>query len=255
MRLRYRCDFQRYDYARRPIDVYLAAVENPAFATARELSIDDLGRSGAVRIFRPDMTTYVYTGVLGFPTFRFPSFPSGDVRGSFTVNTVASGIYRGRYAFAAVFVRRDTGAFVRNDGYPAAGSGAFTPFEHRVKVLTRTIHVGDAYDPYMATWEVPRPMALRVDARFEMEHVPLGRAVLRGGFWGTYYSNPVYLNGAKLGIIPTLMNANVWAWAVAGIHSSRFRAGTNVMTFGCDRNQASGHWDNYMAKEWEIYYN
>ena len=255
MRLYYTCDFKRYNYAGAPVAVYLMAVEAPAFPAGKALSLGDLLAGGEVRMFRSDMSTYLYSGALGAPTFTFPRFPSGQVQGSFPIDTVKAGIYRGTYAFAAVFIRTDTRQFVRTDGYPAAGSGAFTPFRYHANVLTRTIHVGDGYDPYMATWEVTHPMGLRIDANFTMDHVPAGIAVLRGGFWGTYYSNPVYLNGSKLGIIPTLMNGNKWAWASARVSPRRFRAGTNVMTFGCDVDSVSGHWDNYMAKGWEIYYN
>ncbi|MEI6634063.1 MAG: hypothetical protein WCP22_09635 [Chlamydiota bacterium] len=254
-RLLYRCDFQWYDYAGAPVAVYLMAVEDPAFSGGSALSLGDLLAGGEVRVFRSDMSAYLFSGALGAPTFIFPRFPSGQVQGSFPIDTVTAGIYRGTYAFAAVFIRADTRQFVRTDGFPAAGSGAFTPFRYHADVLTRTIHVGDGYDPYMANWEVPYPMGLRINAGFPMDHVPAGIAVLRGGFWGTYYRNPVYLNGSLFGIIPSLMNGNKWAWASARVPPRRFRAGTNVMTFGCDVNPLDGHWDNYMAKDWEIYYN
>ena len=141
------------------------------------------------------------------------------------------------------------------DGAPAAGSGVFTPNSRHVIVLARTIHVGDAYDPYMATWEVSRPMGTAIDVSFEMERVPEGSAVLRAAVWGTYYDDPVYLNGAPLGILPRMANRNYWLWSAVRVPSWRFVAGTNVMTFGDDVNPSDGHWDNYMAKGWEIHYN
>lgn len=255
VRMSYRVDFGRYDFEGVPVNVYLAAVTEPVFSAGDPFSVDDLFAGGEVRIFTPEMRSYVYDGVVDGPTFRGVVFPQVPVEGSILIDTAPAGIYRESYALAALFTRADTGEFVRTDGVPVTGTDIFRPYAYRVSVLTRTIHVGDGYDPYMATWEVTHPEGLTIDASFAMEHVPQGNAVLRAAVWGTYYNDPVYLNGSLLGILPRMANRNYWLWTTVHIPPRRFVAGTNVMEFADDVNPADGHWDNYMAKGWEIYYN
>ncbi|MEI6634064.1 MAG: hypothetical protein WCP22_09640 [Chlamydiota bacterium] len=255
VRVSYRVDFGRYDFEGVPVNVYLAAVTSPAFSEGEPFSLDDLFASGEVRIFTSTMRSYVYAGTVNGPTFRDVVFPSVPVEGTLLIDTTTSGIYQETHALAAVFINAATGEFVRTDGLPAAGSGTFTPFRYHLKVLTRTIHVGDGYDPYMATWEVTHPMGLTIDAAFYMDHVPAGSAMLQAAVWGTYYNDPVYLNGSLLGILPRMANRNYWLWSAVHVAPKRFNAGKNVMRFADDVNPADGHWDNYMAKGWEIYYN
>jgi hypothetical protein len=255
VRVNYRCDFHRYEYEGIPVDVYLAAVVDPVFEEGIPFGLEDLFAGGEVRIFRPDMSSYESNGVVEGPTFRGVTIPPAPVEGEVVINTVSSEIYRQPCAFAAVFVHAGTGEFVATDGFPATGSGIVTPFMYRADILPRTIHVGDGYDPYMEHWEVPYPMGLKIEAPFVMAHVPNGLAVLRGGYWGTYYHNPLYLNGSFLGTIPGLMNGNHWAWSTVHVAPDWFRAGQNVMRFGDDVNPENGHWDNYMAKGWDLYYN
>jgi len=254
VRLHYTCDFQRYDYRGTPVDVYLAAVAGPRFTDDEPFNLGTLFDADEVRIFRADMGTYVSNGVVEGPTFRGAVFTSAE-SSSLLINTVSSEIYRQPFAFAAAFVRSGTGEFVATDGFPVAGSGIVTPFQYRAVILDRTIHVGDDYDSYMADWEVPNPEGLSIDVRFSMAHVPNGLAVLHGGYWGTYYRNAVYLNGSYLGAIPGLMNGNHWAWSTVYVSPERFREGGNTMGFRDDINPETGHWDNYMAKGWELHYN
>ncbi len=255
VRLSYRVDLGPYDFAGVPVNVYLAAVARPVFSAGDRLGVDEIFQGGEVHVFTPQLRTYISRGIVHGPTFRDAVFPAVPAEGEILIDAVQAGIYRESYAFAALFARSDTGGFVRTDGAPAAGSGVFTPYSRHVIVLARTIHVGDAYDPYMATWEVSRPMGTAIDVSFEMERVPEGSAVLRAAVWGTYYDDPVYLNGAPLGILPRMANRNYWLWSAVRVPSWRFVAGTNVMTFGDDVNPSDGHWDNYMAKGWEIHYN
>jgi hypothetical protein len=227
---------------------------NPAFAEG-PCRLEELFRGGEVYVFKPDMRLSQFRGSFA-PTFRNVAFPPVPTEGSFAINAASVGLYRGTYAFAAAFIRRDTGDFVRTDGWPAAGSNAVTPFRYHVKILTTTIHVGDGYDPYMANWEVPYPEGIEVRRTFVVDPAPAGLVVLRGGYWGTYYSdNPFFINGRFISYIPGQYNGNNWSWSSGVLPPSDFRRGENLITFKCTLYGTTGHWDNYMAKGWEIYYN
>jgi len=120
--LEWRCDFRQYPYEGVPVDVYLAAVRDPDVCCGPS-SVDDLMRSGAVYIYEPGMRgVYEYRGRLKAPTYGKvvfgPEFASGEV----TIATPEDPVYAGVYLFATVFVRVDTGEYVRIDGMPVENS-------------------------------------------------------------------------------------------------------------------------------------
>jgi hypothetical protein len=256
VRSSYRCDFGRYDFEEVPVDVYLVAVAAPVFSEGEAFSLDDLFASGEVRIFTSAMRSYVYAGVVKGPTFLGVRFPPMPVEGSFVIDAVSSGIYQHAYALAAVFTRAGTDDFIRTDGLPATGTGTFTPFQYHVKLLNATLHVGDGYDPYMATWEVTHPEGIRVERTFYLDHIPTGAVALRAGYWATLYAdNPVYINGEFVGYLPALHNYNIWAWSQFCLSPSLFHIGANSIVFKSGLRPPSTHYDNYLVKGWEIFYN
>ena len=256
VRLNYRVDFGRYDFENSRVDVYLAAVTAPVFSEGEAFSVDDLFASGEVRIFTSTLRSYAYDGVVKGPTFSDVSFPSIPMEGSLVLDAVSSGIYQHAYALAAVFARAGTDEFIRPDGLPATGTGIFTPFQYNVKLLNATIHVGDVYDPYMATLEVTHPEGIRVERTFYINRVPTGAVALRAGYWATLYANnPVYINGEFIGYIPALHNYNTWAWTQVRLSPSLFHAGANTIVFESGVRPPSTHYDNYLVKGWEIFYN
>ena len=256
VRLTYRCDFSTYDYQGVAVDIYLAAIHDPIISDGPS-SVSDLLSSGGVQLFRPGMrSTYTFTGRFALPTFSNVVFPPAPTDGSLVIDTVSTNTYEGNYALAAVFTHHGSADFIRTDGFPAANSNTFTPFQYHAVVLARTIHMGDGYDPYMANWEVPYPEGKEVARTFVLNPAPQGQAVLRGSYWGTYYTtNPIYINEMLVGYIPGQFNGNHWSRSYFRVPGSFFRQGTNLVTFKCSLYGATGHWDNYMAKGWELFYN
>ena len=156
----------------------------------------------------------------------------------------------GQYSAYAIMIDSETGADLSN-----LGVSFFRIFRNRVKVTTRTIHVGDEYDSYMHNWEVPQPMGTRVSQDFFLDSAPTGEFRIQGAYFATYYSNnPVYLNGVQLGFLPGGMNGNSWHWTAATIPARFIHEGRNVLTFGSYLNDV-GHYDDYMIKSVEIFYN
>ena len=256
VKLTYGCDFSTYNYQGVPVDIYLAAIHNPIVSDSPS-SISDAVSGGAVQIFRPGMrNTYTFTGMFDLPTFSNVVFPPVPPAGSLLIDTVSTNTYDGNYALAAVFTYHGSTDFVRTDGLPVEVSTIFTPFRYRAVVLGQTIHVGDGYDPYMAHWEVPYPDGKVVERTFILDPAPKSTALLRGYYWGTYYTNnPVYINRKLAGYIPGQLNGNHWSRSFFRVPYSFFRHDTNLVTFKCSLYGATGHWDDYMAQGWELFYN
>jgi len=256
VKLTYGCDFSTYNYQGVPVDIYLAAIHNPIVSDGPS-SIGDTFSSGGVQLFRPGMrSTYTFTGSFAVPTFNNVVFPPAPTAGSLVIDAVSTNTYDGNYALAAIFTHHGSTDFVRTDGLPVEVSTIFTPFRYRAIVLGQTIHVGDGYDPYMATWEVPYPEGKVVERTFILDPAPKSTVILRGYCWGTYYTNnPLFVNKIFVGYIPGQLNGNYWSRSFFRVPYSFFRQGTNLVTFKCSLYGATGHWDNYMAKGWELFYN
>lgn len=256
VRLSYNCNFDTYNYEGIPVDIYLAAIHNPVVSDA-PASIADVFAGGTVLLFREGMqSSYTYGNSPLVPTFSNITFPSVPVAGSLLINAVSTNTYESNHAFAAVFTRHGSLDFIRSDGLPVEVSNAFSAFQYHAVVLGETIHVGDGYDPYMATWEVPYPEGKVVDRYFTLDTAPRGGVIIRGSYWGTYYTNnPFYIDNLFANYIPGLMNGNHWARSSFRVPYTFFRKGANKITFKCSLYGSTGHWDNYMAKAWEMFYN
>ena len=63
---------------------------------------------------------------MGQPTFSNVAFPPVATTGLINITTPTSSSFRGDYLFATAFIRRDTRAFVRDDGKPMETSNLFT---------------------------------------------------------------------------------------------------------------------------------
>ena len=70
-------------------------------------------------------SAYQYKGRVGKPTYSDTAFPPVATAGVINITTPGSSSFKGDYLFAAAFVRRDTRAFVRDDGKPAENSNLF----------------------------------------------------------------------------------------------------------------------------------
>jgi hypothetical protein len=123
----YVTDFGTYSYAGRPVDVYLAAIETPAVVDAPSSVMDALsGRT--VYLFRSGMSgAYAYTGTIEGPTFSGVVFPAAGAAGELRMQAPAISGGWTDFIFAAAFVYRDTGVFVRPDGMPVENSNVIWP--------------------------------------------------------------------------------------------------------------------------------
>lgn len=256
VRLTYSCDYSVYNYGGRPVDMYLLALCDPRVADT-PASVSDALASGAVQLFAPNMAfAHSLTGDNIVPTFKNLVLPPTPVAGDLLIDTVAKQVYPRTLAFAALLAYADTGALVRTDGLAVEVSNTVTPFRYHVAMLPGTIHVGDGYDPYMATWEVTHPEGITVRRTFVLETAPTGMVMVRGAFWGTYYAdNPVGINDRLIGYLPAQLNGNNWSWLSGRVPPSFFHEGANTAIFRCAVHRGTGHWDNYMAKGWELYFN
>ena len=256
VRLSYSCNFDTYNYQGIPVDVYLLAIHNPVTSDGPS-SIIDAFAGGTVLLFRPGMqSSYTYGNSPLVPTLSNVTFPPAPVVGSLLINTVSTNTYESNYAFAAVLTRHGSLDFIRSDGSPVEVSNTFSAFQYYAVVLGETIHVGDGYDPYMATWEVPYPEGKVVERNFILNPAPRGTTVLRGTNWGTYYTNnSIYINDLFASYIPGLFNGNHWSRSSFRVPYAFFHKGTNKITFKCSLYGSTGHWDNYMTKGWELFYN
>jgi len=256
VRLTYSCDYSAFDYGGKPVHVYLMALGDPLVSDCAA-SVHDTMSSGTVQFFRTGMVSvYTYAGVVGLPTFGAVTFPDAPSSGSLLIDTVGKNISPGTLAFAALLMYVNTGDYVRNDGLPVAISNTVAPFRYHAAMIPSTIHVGDGYDPYMATWEVTHPEGIVVRRTFVLDTAPTGVVVVRGETWGTYYSsNPMYINGKFITYFPGQLNGNNWNWVSGRLSPALFHQGTNTITFKSSLYRNTGHWDNYMAKGWEIFYN
>jgi hypothetical protein len=120
------CDFHKWNYQGARVDVYLAAIRNPRVQGAPS-SVGDALAGGAVYLYGPGMKSiYQYKGGVGQPTYSNVAFPPVATAGSIRITTPTSSSFKGDYLFAAVFIRRDTRAVVRDDGKPVENSNLFT---------------------------------------------------------------------------------------------------------------------------------
>jgi hypothetical protein len=120
------CDFHEWNYRGVRVDVYLAAIRNPLVQGVPS-SVGDALAGGAVYLYGPGMKSiYQYTGGVGQPTYSNVAFPPVAATGLINITTPTSSSFKGDYLFATAFIRRDTTAFVRDDGKPVENSNLFT---------------------------------------------------------------------------------------------------------------------------------
>ena len=125
VRLSWNCDFNRWNYEDVPVNVYLAAVRAPKVSDTPSNVSDALG-GGTVYLFGAGMkNVYVYNGSLKEPTFSNAAFPPVAVSDSLQIKAPGGEGFDGEYVFATVFIRCDTGKFVRTDGLPVENSNPF----------------------------------------------------------------------------------------------------------------------------------
>lgn len=125
--LSWQCDFGGWDFADTPVNVYLAAIQGPAVVDDPS-RVEDLLSGSRVFIAEGGLRGwYLYRGRVAEPTWSNLRFlpGAGTDRGSLTLNAPASPLFGGDWVFAAVFIRADTGRFVRNDGTPVENSNLF----------------------------------------------------------------------------------------------------------------------------------
>lgn len=127
--LSWNCDFNVADYRGVGVDIYVAALREPV-TYGIPATLKDLADGGAVYLFGRRMeSSYVYDGKVREPTFSNVTFSSETASGSIRFNAPSDPDYAGDYAFAAAFVRRDTGEFVRAGGGTIEVSNPFTLLE------------------------------------------------------------------------------------------------------------------------------
>ena len=115
------CNFTECDYAGVPVNVYLAAVRDPAVPRGSS-SLEDLMMSEGVYLFNPEMRgVYQYMGSVKAPTFGEvvfgPEFESGEI-----MLWAPEGVV---FRLAVVLVRVDTGELIGGEGMPVESSNAF----------------------------------------------------------------------------------------------------------------------------------
>jgi hypothetical protein len=159
--------------------------------------------------------------------------------------------YPGDYYLYAAFCDADSRELASN-----IGGVSITYFQHKMDLIHNAIHVGDAYDSYMADWEQPHPEGIEVSRLFELPVRPSGIAALQCAYFATYYSNnTVFIDRVKLGNLPGSMNAEQWHYAASRISARPLRQGKNIITFKSGRHIVTGHYDNYMVKSVVLFYN
>ncbi|MDD5555869.1 MAG: S8 family serine peptidase [bacterium] len=124
--LSWRCDFSRWDYAGRPVDVYLAAIRDPKAAGASS-SIGDALAGGEVRLFEDGMrTSYRFTGAVRAPCWRGVVFPPTPLAGTLRFTVPPDPSFHGDWVFATAFFLKDPPGPVRDDGLPVENSDIAT---------------------------------------------------------------------------------------------------------------------------------
>ena len=115
------CNFTECDYAGVPVNVYLAAVRDPAVPRGSS-SLEDLMMSEGVYLFNPEMRgVYQYMGSVKAPTFGEVVFGPGFESGEIMLRAPEGVVFR----LAVVLVRVDTGELIGGDGMPVVSSNAF----------------------------------------------------------------------------------------------------------------------------------
>ena len=97
-----------------PVNVYLAVTGGPISSGLCNAGV--FLNSGDVYIYNSAMTANKYNGRVGLPTWSNVSFPPAPTSGQVRV-TLPRGLENRAY-FGVAMIRRDTGGFVRDDGFP-----------------------------------------------------------------------------------------------------------------------------------------
>lgn len=117
------CDFGAWNYQGVPVDIYLAAIKDPAVSYCPS-SVSDALAGGTVWFFGRNMS-YATMGSPREPTWSRVPFPPASLSGSLPFTPPQGDMWKGEWKFAAVFIRSDTGQFIRGDGLPVENSNIF----------------------------------------------------------------------------------------------------------------------------------
>ena len=113
--VRWRCDFGRWNYRGRPVDVYLAAIRNPRSVGSPSTIEEALG-GGEVYLFADGMArAYRYSGAVSGPTWKRVSFPPVGEQGVLNFTTPSDAYFEGGWVFATAFLYSDGSGPVRGD--------------------------------------------------------------------------------------------------------------------------------------------
>jgi len=121
--LTWSCDFSTWNYQGVPVDIYLAAIKDPAVSYYPS-SVSDALAGGTVWFFGRNMS-YASTGSPREPTWSRVPFPPAALSGSLPFTPPEGDMWKGEWVFAAVFIRSGTGQFIRGDGLPVENSNIF----------------------------------------------------------------------------------------------------------------------------------
>ncbi|MDD5555810.1 MAG: YncE family protein [bacterium] len=119
--LHYSCDFSRWNYERRRVDIYLALIRNPVVVNAPSTVAEAL--AGEEVWFYGRNLMDVYNGDPQEPTWSGVRFPPTPVEGRLPM-TMRGG-WEGHWVFATAFLEHGTGRFIRRDGRPVENSNIF----------------------------------------------------------------------------------------------------------------------------------
>jgi hypothetical protein len=109
------CDFTRWNYFARPVDIYLVAIRNPRVIGGPS-TINDALAGGEIFIFENGMAgAYRYTGTVKGPTWRGASFPPVSHTGTLNFATPTDPYFRGNWVFATAFFYSNGSGPVRGD--------------------------------------------------------------------------------------------------------------------------------------------
>ncbi|MCX6340156.1 MAG: hypothetical protein NTX71_09605, partial [Candidatus Aureabacteria bacterium] len=103
-RLKWSCDFSRWDYRGSPVNVYLAAIRNPKINNAPS-SIADALAGRELWLFENGMrNAYRYTGKVRRPTWSRVVFPPAPLTGTLDFTAPLSAYFQGDWVFATAFI-------------------------------------------------------------------------------------------------------------------------------------------------------